>query len=320
MKKLLVLLLISVLAIFVFAGCSGIVPAEGEGEGEGEGEEITVELKYVDPADPDDTLVPSVKIGGIDYVAGEKGKIIVTFPAPVEDGIVVQADISDCTPTTAATKFLMSNEDNTVWTGNIDFACYSMYANPCDEDVCMEAPCCEAVITIISGACEVDECLVLPVVVDCAPPEVDLNVRFYDCGDPCDPCDETAGVYFEFTSDFGGDICEPDDCCADDCSGPGEWSFVADDICDPCILAEGTGCPVEGETNCECLPYPSEGTETYEVTFTFEDLVGNVSTAVLEVKIDTDEVVSVNGDPFIGFGEWIDFPVSGDCILVDTAS
>jgi len=321
MKKLLVLLLISVLAIFVFAGCDGFVPpAEGEGEGEGEGEEITVELKYVDPADPDDTLVPSVKIGGTDYVAGEKGQIIVTFPAPVEDGIV-QADISDCTTTTAATKFLMPNEDKTVWTGNIDFACYSMYANPCEDDVCIEAPCCEAVITIISGACEVDECLVLPVVVDCAPPEVDLELEFYDCGDPCDPCDVTAGVYFEFTSDFAGDICDPDDCCEDDCSGVGDWTFVVDDLCNPCILAEGTGCPVEGETNCDCLPYAEEGEETYIVTFKIADLVGNEGTADLTVVLDTDSIVSVNGEA-VEFGDKFEFPVTADptCFEVDTAS
>jgi hypothetical protein len=311
MKKLLVLLLISAIAIFVFAGCDGFTPSEGEGEGEGEPEEITVELQYIDPADPDETLVPSVKIGGIDYVAGTDGVITVTFPTPVEG--IVQADISDCTTTTAATKYLSPNEDNTVWTGTIHFDCYSMNVNPCEGDICETLPCCEAVITVISGACEADTCTVLPVVVDCDGPEIDLQVKFWDCGDPCDPCDETAGVYFEFTSDFGGDVCNPDDCCADDCSGPGEWSFVADDICDPCILAEGTGCPVEGETNCECLPYPSEGTETYEVTFTFEDLVGNVSTAVLEVKLDTDEVVSVNGAAAV-FGEWIDFPVTYTCI------
>ena len=40
MKKLLVLLLVVLLAIFAFTGCDGIVPGEGEGEGEGEPETV----------------------------------------------------------------------------------------------------------------------------------------------------------------------------------------------------------------------------------------------------------------------------------------
>ena len=40
MKKLLVLLLVMLLAIFAFTGCDGIVPGEGEGEGEGEPETV----------------------------------------------------------------------------------------------------------------------------------------------------------------------------------------------------------------------------------------------------------------------------------------
>ena len=40
MKKLLVLLLVVLLAIFAFTGCDGIVPDDSEGEGEGEPETV----------------------------------------------------------------------------------------------------------------------------------------------------------------------------------------------------------------------------------------------------------------------------------------
>jgi hypothetical protein len=301
MKKLLVLLLISAIAIFVFAGCDGFTPGEGEDEGEDEGE-VSVNISN------------SVKINGIDYVKSGTKTITVTFPAPVEG--MVQANITDCTVTSSATKILSPNEDKTVWTGTINFDCLTGVVDPCDPecDPCAEVPCCEAVITIISGACDVDECIVLPVIVDCEGPEIDLQVRFWDCGDPCDPCDETTGVYFEFTSDFGGDICNPDDCCDDQCSCVADWSFVVNVQCNPsCILATGTDCPVEGETNCQCLPYPEEGRETYEVTFKIKDCVGNISSEVLEVELDTDELVSVNGEAAV-FGDWIDFPVTNVCI------
>jgi len=322
MKKFLVLLLISILAIFVFAGCNAVVPGEGEGEGEGEVEGVTVEIS------------DSVKINGIDYVKGdnrdEKGVLIgntitVTFPAPVEG--MVQADISDCTTTSAATKFLFPNEDKTVWTGTIYFDCNSMFVDPCSTECgecgdCVDLPCCEAVITIISGACEVDECIVLPVIVDCEPPEVDLNVRFIDCGDPCDPCDETAGVYMEWTSLMAGLPCDdPNDCCADDCSGIKSWTItIGDSECaEPCDIITGTGCPVEGMSDC-CFPYSTDDDELacYTIEFEIEDMVGNVEEAEWVVCLDTDEVVSFDGDPVDWDTEdleteWIDVLISGVC-------
>jgi len=300
MKKFLVLLLISILAIFVFAGCNAVVPGEGEGEGEGEVEGVTVEIS------------DSVKINGIDYVKGdnrdEKGVLIgntitVTFPAPVEG--MVQADISDCTTTSAATKFLFPNEDKTVWTGTIYFDCNSMFVDPCSTECgecgdCVDLPCCEAVITIISGACEVDECIVLPVIVDCEPPAIPTFV--FDCQD-CNPCpgdcETSDGVYFTFTS-VGGDVCNPSDACKDDCSGVGDWSFTVGDVCDPCVLIEGTGCPIEGTTDCGCLPWQTAAErtaagdidKTYTVTFEISDLVGNTATQDYTVVVDTDSVVT----------------------------
>jgi len=282
MKKFLVLLLISLLAIFVFAGCDSVIPSEGEGEGEGEPEGVTVEIAN------------SVPIKGIDYVKGGANTITVTFPAPVEG--IVQADISDCTSTIAATKFLFpTDESNTVFAGTIDFACLSDTTNPCgDDNPCGEDPCCEAVITIISGACEVDECIVLPVIVDCAPPAIPVFAfNCLDCN-PCpDQCEPSDGAYFTFTS-MGGDVCNPADACSDDCSGVGDWSFTVGDICDTCVLIEGTGCPIEGTADCGCLPWATETevTKTYTVTFKISDKVGNTATQDYTVVVDTDSVVT----------------------------
>ena len=70
MKKLLVLLLISIMAIFVFAGCDGVVPGEGEGEGEGEIEGVVVEVQ------------DEVKLGGKTWIKGGVSRdITVTFTA-----------------------------------------------------------------------------------------------------------------------------------------------------------------------------------------------------------------------------------------------
>ncbi|MDD4289634.1 MAG: hypothetical protein PHQ99_08615 [Atribacterota bacterium] len=304
MKKFLVLLLISILAIFVFAGCT--TPPVNGGDDPGNGDEVegvTVEIS------------DSVKINGIDYVKGDNrdkdGKLIgntitVTFPAPVEG--MVQAEISDCTTTTAATKFLFPNEDRTVWTGTVDFDCKSMFvADPCSEDYtcdacgeCDDLPCCETVITIISGACDVDECIVLPVIVDCAPPAIpEFKFECFDC-DECETVCEPQGAYFTFTS-VGGDICDPSDACKDDCSGVDSWKFYVGDDCDMCVLYEGTGCPIEGTADCGCLPWVTplevalngaDYKKEYTVTFEITDKVGNKATQEYTMKVDTDSVVS----------------------------
>jgi hypothetical protein len=75
MKKLLLLLLIAILSLFVFAGCDGVVPAEGEGEGEGEGEPegVVVEIDGM------------VELAGKNWIACGNHDITITFPAPVEN-------------------------------------------------------------------------------------------------------------------------------------------------------------------------------------------------------------------------------------------
>ena len=117
LKKLLVLLLISALAIFVFTGCEGLVPGEGEGESEVEDVSVEIENYYKTP-------------DGKTYVTGGMNKITVTFPAPVANAV---AYITDCTgdysskqlPTNdeGTPVILFPNEDKTVWTGSGTFGC-----------------------------------------------------------------------------------------------------------------------------------------------------------------------------------------------------
>ncbi len=286
-KKLLVLLLIAALSIFVFAGCEGLFPGEGEGEGEGEPEKVVVEIEK------------AVKINGIDYVSDGVKEITVTFPAPVAGNVV--AKLSNCTATSSATEFLFPvNDARTVWAGEINFDCVAYNANPCDQGGCGEAPCCKATITIESGACAVDNCTVIPVVVDCEPPAIpDFTFSCYDC-DPCDECNRD-GVYFTFKSLTGGSPCDdPEDSCYDDCSGVADWKFTVGTICDECVLAEGTGCPIEGKTLCGCLPYKTalevmldhgNPTKEYVVNFEIKDKVGNKNTATYRIVVNTSEVV-----------------------------
>jgi len=294
-KKLLVLLLIAALSIFVFAGCDGLFPSEGEGEGEGEGELKGVVVEIED----------AVKINGIDYVAAGKKDITVTFPAPVEG--YVKAIVDSCTATVSSTKVLFPNEDRTVWTGTVDFDCKSSTSNPCGEgNPCGDTPCCETIITIESGTCKEDACIVLPVIVDCEAPAIpDFEFKCYDCN-PCDECVQE-GIYFTFKSLTIGDPCDPEDTCYDDCSGVAEWKFTVGDVCDECILAEGTGCPIEGQTVCGCLPYKTalevllDGGDDFEkdyiITFTIKDKVGNEAEAYYKITVDTEEVVHAeNGE------------------------
>lgn len=286
-KKLLVLLLIAALSIFVFAGCEGLFPGEGEGEGEGEPEKVVVEIE------------DAVKINGIDYVAKGEKEITVTFPAPVSG--LVSVEVSSCTSTVASTEFLYSNADKTVWTGSVNFDCKSSSVNPCgDGNPCGDTPCCKAIITVKSGACEVDNCTVIPVVVDCEPPAIpDFKFACDDCN-PCDECVQE-GIYFTFKSLTGGSPCDdPEDTCYDDCSGVAEWKFTVGDKCDECVLAEGTGCPIEGKTLCGCLPYKTaievlldngNPEKEYEINFEIKDKVGNTNSAKYYIVVNTSEVV-----------------------------
>jgi len=155
MKKLLVLLLISIMAIFVFAGCDGIgTPAEGEGV-----EEVTVEV--------DGQYEEAGKI----YVPGDNNDITVTFPEPVSG--MVTANVSDCSGdySKAAEVALFPNEDRTVWEGSASFSCETVTSGPCVTDTCEIQDCCASIVTVQAGECGEDGvCVEFPVIVDCDAP------------------------------------------------------------------------------------------------------------------------------------------------------
>jgi hypothetical protein len=308
MKKLLLVLMVVALAAFLLVGCIPVTPDDGDG-GDGGVTGVTVD-------------VGAVTIDGKDYVGAGAHDIDVTFPAPVAN---VYVYVTDCTGdykavSTETPVVLWPNANKTVWSGSVTFAC-----KPCETSECVTySDCCASYIMVEAGECAGEACISYPVIVDCAPPEVDLGIRFLDCGNPCEPCDTTAGVYMEFTSLLEEEICEePIDCCGDDCSGIASWTMtVGDTLCaEPCDIITGTGCPVEGVTDC-CFAYADTGEVCYAITFDMVDKVGNaITTQEWEVCLDTDEVVSFDGDPVEWDDEdletdWIAVPINGDCIIV----
>jgi len=331
MKKLLFVLLVVTLASFLLVGClPGTTPAEGEGEGEGETPFLTIAV--------DDAVL----IDGIKYVACGTHDITVTFAAPVAGWVDLflydcVGDYSKADKQPGQHYVLFPNDDRTVFTGSAYFGCcmepYGVDLkadNPCDQ-YCTD--CCATIIEVGVGECE--ECYYDDaVIVDCAPPELDLLLRFVDCGDPCDPCDETAGAYMEWTSLMEGVPCEdPEDCCGDDCSGIASWTLiVGDTLCgEPCDIISEESCPVEGVSDC-CLYYATEdeGTVCYNITFTIADKVGNVydnnsceegnQPFTTTVCLDTDEVISFNGDSVDWDADdletdWMGVPITGFCLL-----
>jgi len=285
-KKLLVLLLIIAVAAFVFVGCTP--GGEGEGEGEGEVEDVVVEFEG-----------QYVKDGRIYVQGGVANKITVTFPAPVKG--IVQVDLTDCIGNYAKGGIaLFPNVDKTVWTGFIPFSCHTIIPpGPCAGDTsCVDIghDCCATTVTITSGACDTDTCLVFPVIVDCDPPEVKLCVDAKCCA-----CE---GIELHFKSTQTPGTCAPDeDDCYDYCSGVAGWSlnifcgYPFDECCEvpcaePIFTASGTDCPIDVKTSCltcktcgelragcelcqcdgeDCEDYTTE----YYVVFSIWDNVGN---------------------------------------------
>ena len=292
MKKLLLVLMVVAMASFLLVGClPGVTP---------------------DPTpDPDPEPTPTpvtiavdkeyTNVAGVTFVACGKD-VIVTLPTAVETDYVVYvaqkvetAGVITYENKVAATP----NADRTVWTAKA----YTIVPleGEC-KPICLVAlvkhPCCPG-----------EEVALRVVTVDCEAPYADLAVTFKDCYDPCvDPPDcppfPVPGAYFEFSSRTAGE-CITTDCCGDDCSGFASWELVIDP--DPCAAAcdtvSGSACPVEGILDCGCLPYATgvavgtdlNLTETYKVTYTLLDNVGNKFTEDWTITVDTDEVITFDG-------------------------
>ena len=283
MKKLLLVLLVVILASFLFVGCLPTTPAEGEGEGEGEGEVgVTVDIEG------------AVVVDGKTYVSGGAHTITVTFPAPVVGG--VGAYITDCSGDYSKLEVngnfdcgsevvLFPNADRTIWTGSGEFG-------PCGGG------CCASYVEVWSGECIDEVCIWFPVIVDSCTPFAEIEVTAEAC--ECEGCEIT------FESIAESFDCEADEeCCGDECSGLASWSVVLydgypfDECCDPSICEEpigscsGTDCPLECTT--ECL---DEG--TYYAVITLVDNVGLETVYYAKIVLGADCDIDVTQGEYVG--------------------
>ena len=250
MKKLLLVLLVVVLASFLFVGCTPTVPAEGEGEGE-----VEVETGVV--------IDGAVKVGDYTYISEGNHTITVTFPTPVAG--VVAANITACggdyrpvQVTAAAPVVLFPDATKKVWTGSGTFTASA-------------SGCCASYVEVVSGECAEVVCIAFPVIIDGCPPYAEISVTVDGC--ECEGC----AITFSSTK-IDPDCAEAELCCGDDCSGLASWSinlydrYPFDVCCDPTVCEEpiatdsGT-CPIDFTT--ACLP---EG--TYYAVISLVDNVG----------------------------------------------
>jgi len=332
MKKLLVLLLISALAVFV--GCDLLPPngdgGEGEGEGEGEVEEVTVEIDG------------AVVVDGNLYVSGGSHAITVTFPNPVAGN--VEAYITPCSGDYSkditwydGTVVLFPDADRKVWTGSGDFGesewFPDIYADIDEDNLDVGLgwwgwwrPCCASLLQVTAGECGDEVCIELPVIVDSAKPNIGLKATGADCGDD-DLCAPFAGCEVKFEVD--DEECD-EICCGDDCSGVGAWSIeiykqsdvIAGKCCDLSLCSEPVdytqeeGCPIEWTTKCLEDKDEDGNAISYYVFITVADMVGNKIEGFYEMTFDTDCKVTLVEKECQG-GEFIDVTEGNESHLFD---
>ena len=306
MKKLLLVLLVVIMASFLFVGCLPTTPAEGEGEGEGEGEVgVTVEIDG------------AVVVDGKTYVSCGPHTITVTFPAPVVGGVAayITCCTGDYSKVNVENNFvecgsevvLFPNADGTVWEGSGEFGCF--LRNSKKSFQC--TPCCASYVEIWSGECIDEVCIWFPVIVDCDDPFAEIEITADDC--------ECAGCKITFESITNTAECLPDElCCDDTCSGLASWSVVLydgdpfDECCDPnvcevpIVSCSGTVCPIVCETVCLTAG-------DYYAVITLVDNVGNetVYYAWIELTGDgsTDDcAVLIHEGTYVGPDECVIFP------------
>jgi len=279
MKKLLLLLVISALALFVFAGCGGIVPGEGEGEGEGEPEGVCPEINITGSfADPD---------SGWTYVKGGKLTVEVTFDQPTEGaaiyltgGIWFPMDVDRAGVWDILLPSVVS-EDKTTYTAVIS---ESLLSDVTGED-------CDAFTILVEG-CDVCACME-SFKADWAKPFIGpVEVCIEDCA--CEGCSLTfTGKKME---DPCGSCGDPKVYCADCCSGFAGYSIALydsmpfDKCCDtPCAepIDSGSGdCQVDWTSVCLTKPAWAPGTRTVWALVTALDNVGNKTKWLAEITID----------------------------------
>ena len=274
MKKLLLVLLVVALSSFLLVGCLGegtVVDEEEEEEEEEQAVTITVAGEYYDAST------------GLTYVQGCTPKLVtVTFAEPVAEEFGVQIDGDPAT--------VKAGSDRKIWTREMTLDETELGC----EEVCI-------IVTVGHPCCPDDADTYWKLVVpDCEEPCASFTLTFKDC-----VCEVPAGAEMSWTTTCE-DICDvPKDCCGDDCSGVGVWTFtldLSDDVCAPgeCDLETDSGCEISGAFECGCLSYADPGadpvlTGIHEVLVSIKDNVGNEFTDTWTITFDTDNVLSVNG-------------------------
>ncbi|PKP57090.1 hypothetical protein CVT91_11430 [Candidatus Atribacteria bacterium HGW-Atribacteria-1] len=147
-------------------------------------------------------------------------------------------------------------------------------------------------------ACVEKELIAIDVItVDSLSPCASFIVTFDLCDMPdCPPFPDPAN-FMSWTSICGAECAIPLDCCDDDCSGVGDWSFTLDffdKLCgSPCDVFEDYGCEIAGEfaLGCDCLlcaDPEAEVTGEHMVEVSIMDNVGNEFTDIWYINFDTD--------------------------------
>jgi len=271
MKKLLLVLAVVAMASFLFVGClpGGTTPDP-------------------DP-DPDPDPTPTITIvvdgeyydasKGLTYVQGCVPKLVtVTFAEPVAEEYGVQIN--------GISAVVTADSDRKIWTKEITLD---------------ESQCTEVCITVTVGhpCCpDLADTYWKLVVPDCEAPCASFTVTFKDC-----ECEVPAGAEMSWTTTCEDECDVPKDCCGDDCSGVGVWTFtldLSDDVCAPgeCDLETDSGCAISGAFECGCLSYEDAEAEPaltgiHEVLVSIKDNVGNEFTDTWTITFDTDNVTGV---------------------------
>ncbi len=279
MKKLFVLFLISALAIFVFSGCQGLVPSEGEGEEEIQTEGVTVGIEGAN------------KVDNKTYLRAGSHEVTVIFPEPVAGQVkgnitACSGDYRDAIIPEDSEVIFSPNEDRTVWTGSGDFG----PQNQPGAVARFSYDCCASYLQIISGECEDEVCINIPVIVDSQDPYATIELCIDDC--TCGGCE------LSFVSTVTSSVCENDTAdCGDDCSGLAGWSITLydkypfDDCCDtlceePVDTYSGSSCPIQWTTDCLTE-------ESYYVVVSLIDNAGNEVTFGTQVEFDSERCAPI---------------------------
>jgi len=233
-------------------------------------------------------------------VAAKKYDVIVTFSDnSITEGKDVWARWSDVNPDPVVNGTwvkLTKNVDYTEFTGELDFG--EKTITEC-EDICIQLKagqiCCDPIIT--SGN-EINLTGDTTVKVDSVKPCASFTVTFKDCAIQCPPPGYVPGASMSWTTACLDDCGFGFDCCGDNCSGVGDWTFTADyDICGSCDVESEDGCAIVGAFECGCLSYldVEEGlTGIHEVLVSIKDNVGNEFTDTWTLHFDTDNITSID--------------------------